>query len=325
MSDILVLAEYADDQISPSMGVPLAVAADLGRPAAVLVTPPGTSVEALVQQLGQHGAQVVYHAESEDLLVSPLVDGLHAAVEAADNVGAVLLPASPDAREAGARLAVRLPNSVFAHDATDVRMVDGRISTTQQSLGGDYTVTAAAKEGIVPVIEVNPSARENAAPAVTAQLVQLQPTQSVGARVVAREERHVASDRPDLRSARIVVSGGRGVGSAENFELVERLADALGAAVGASRAAVDAGYVEHHMQVGQTGVTVAPDLYVAVGISGAIQHRAGMQSAKTIVAIDRDSDAPIFDIADLGVVGDLFTILPALTDEINARRGIAVE
>jgi electron transfer flavoprotein alpha subunit len=204
-------------------------------------------------------------------------------------------------------------------DAVDI---DGDAVATQSVFGGAYTVKSKVRHG-VPVVTlrggaVEPEQHDGPAEVHAIELAAIDPSKAT--RIVGREP-IVGGDRPELTEAAVVVSGGRGVGSAESFSVVEELADSLGAAVGASRAAVDSGYYPHQFQVGQTGKTVAPQLYIALGISGAIQHRAGMQTSKTIISVNKDPEAPIFEISDFGVVGDLFKVAPQLTDEIGKRKG----
>ncbi|HET6503868.1 MAG TPA: electron transfer flavoprotein subunit alpha/FixB family protein [Amycolatopsis sp.] len=319
MAEVLVLVDHGNGELKKVTFELLTAARELGEPAAVVVGAPGTASK-LTAALASYGAAKVYVAESEDAaqyLVTPKVDAL-AVLAGRAAPAAVLVTASAEGKEISGRLAARLGAGLLV-DAVEVNS-DG--SVDQSIFGGAFSVKSASAQGF-PVISVRPGAveavpAEGAAAEETIELPAIDPAKS--ARITGVEP-VVGGDRPELTEASVVVSGGRGVGSAEKFEVVEKLADALGGAVGASRAAVDSGYYPAQFQVGQTGKTVSPQLYIALGISGAIQHRAGMQTSKTIIAVNKDAEAPIFEIADFGVVGDLFAVAPQLTDEVAKRKG----
>ncbi len=318
MAEVLVLVEHADGALKKVTAELITAARALGEPAAVVIGKPGTAAP-LAHGLKEAGAAKIYVAESDvadNYLITPYVDVLASLAESA-TPAAVLLSASADGKEIAGRLAARIGSGLLV-DVVEVKEGNKAIHSI---FGGAFTVEAQAN-GDTPVITVRAGAIEAQPQAGAGEQVSVEvPAAAENATRITAREPAVAGDRPELTEATIVVSGGRGVGSAENFSVVEELADALGAAVGASRAAVDSGYYPGQFQVGQTGKTVSPQLYIALGISGAIQHRAGMQTSKTIVAVNKDEEAPIFEIADYGIVGDLFKVAPQLTEAIKARKG----
>lgn len=322
MSNILTLIELSSTGAVRDTAAPLlAAAARLGTPVAVVAVGPGDGA-ILIDELGRLGAVQVYVIETDQVgrvIATPQVEALVAAA-AATAPAAILTANSVESRDVAARVAVRLRAGLLL-DAVELRTEDDKIITTHSVFGGAYSVEATIDGGL-PVITLRQGAIGVPAPAVVSvgSTITISVTADAAAVIDSVSDATSMSSRPELRGAERVVSGGRGLGSEENFALVEQLADILGAAVGASRAAVDAGYVPQSHQVGQTGITVSPQLYLALGISGAIQHRAGMQTAKTIVAINKDADAPIFDVADFGIVGDVFKVVPQLIEAIEARR-----
>ena len=321
MSEVLVLIDHADGEVKKPTYELLTIARRLGEPSAVFIGS-GDQAAAVAEKVKKYGAakvHVVDDAELKGYLVAPKAEAMQQLVEKAGDVAAVLLPSTMEGREIAGRLAIKIDSGLIT-DAIDVQPGDDSPVTTQSVFAGNYTVTAKVTHG-TPIITVkaNSATPEEAEGAATVE--EFKPTVSESAKraqIVASQPRK-ASGRPELTEAAIVVSGGRGTGG--NFEPVEKLADALGGAVGASRAAVDSGWIPHSFQIGQTGKTVSPQLYIAGGISGAIQHRAGMQTSKTIVAVNKDPEAPIFELVDFGVVGDIHTVFPTAAEKILERKG----
>jgi electron transfer flavoprotein alpha subunit len=312
MSEILVLVDHVDGKVTKPTLELLTIARRLGDPSAVLIGSADTDT------LKKYGAAKIYTVDDSDIkdyLVAPKAEVLAQLVEKT-SPGAVLVPATGEGKEIAARVAVKTESGLIT-DATDVA-ADG--TTTQSVFAGNFTVTAKVTKG-TPVIAVKPNSATPEEAEAAGEQEAFSATVSDAAKTakIVSSEPRKSSGRPELTEAAIVVAGGRGTGG--NFEPVEAFADSLGAAVGASRAAVDSGWYPHAFQIGQTGKTVSPQLYVANGISGAIQHRAGMQTSKTIIAVNKDNEAPIFELVDFGVVGDLHTVLPAATEKVTQRKG----
>lgn len=312
MSNVVVVAEIVEGAVAKPTLELLTIARRLGEPVAVVF---GAAAD-VAAKLGEYGAASVIEVNDPaiaEYLVAPKADALHQIVTA-QSPAAVLLTSTAEGKEIAGRLAVKLDSGIIT-DAVDVG-ADG--TATQSVFAGGYTVTGKVTKG-TPVITVKPNAAAPEAAPAAGSVEPFAGTVNAGGAKIVSSEPKAASGRPELTGAAIVVSGGRGTGG--DFSAVEGLADALGAAVGASRAAVDSGWYPHAYQVGQTGKTVSPQLYIAAGISGAIQHRAGMQTSKAIVAVNTDEEAPIFEMTDLGIVGDLHAVLPAVTEGVRQKKG----
>jgi electron transfer flavoprotein alpha subunit len=317
MTEILVLAEHTGDDVKKVTLELITLARRFGEPSVVWIGPGAEQGQARCAEYGAARIYVAADPAIDDHVVAPAAE-LLAQLVRAKSPAFVLVAGTPQSKEVAGRLAVKIDSGVLT-DAVDLQPGDDGPVAEQSIFGGATIVHSRVRRG-TPIVAVRPNAVALEARPGAAELAPVSLAGDVtGARVTNRvvAER---GERPDLTEASIVVSGGRGTGGAEGFGVIEQLADALGAAVGASRAVTDAGWYPHQFQVGQTGKTVSPQLYMAIGISGAIQHRAGMQTSKTIVAVNKDPEAPIFELADFGVVGDLFKVVPQLLDEISKRK-----
>jgi len=323
MSTILVLIDHetgATKKISKQI---LTVARSLADDVQAAMFGPGASNGAEV--LGAFGASTVYVWNDEAVTsyaTEPQVRALEAALDAS-GADVLMFPSDPFVTDVAARTAVRRGAGVVT-DVVDLDVDGDALVATKAIFGGDMISRCAVRPGIPQFLGIKANAfTAEEAGGQPAQVVELDVALDDAARraEIVEVVEQSTGDRPEMTEASIIVAGGRGLGEAEGFRLIEQLADALGGAVGASRAATDAGWYPHQHQIGQTGKTVAPQLYVGAGISGAIQHRAVMQTSQLIAAINKDADAPIFSIADFGVVGDLHKVIPPLIEEINKRKG----
>jgi electron transfer flavoprotein alpha subunit len=318
VAEILVLAEHAGGDVKKVTLELITLARRFGEPSVVWTGPGAEEGQPRCAEFGAARVYVAADPAFDDYVVAPTAQLLAQLVK--DKAPALVLVAgTPESKEVAARLAVKTDSGLLT-DAVNLTPGEDGSPVAEQSIFGGATIVHSRVTRGTPIVAMRPNAVAPESAAGPAELSQVSLSgEATGARVTGRvvAER---GERPDLTEASIVVSGGRGTGGAEGFQIIETLADSLGAAVGASRAVTDAGWYPHQFQVGQTGKTVSPQLYMAIGISGAIQHRAGMQTSKTIIAVNKDPEAPIFELADFGVVGDLFKVVPQLLEEIGKRK-----
>jgi electron transfer flavoprotein alpha subunit len=318
MAAILVYAELSEGKVTSTSLELVTKARDLGDVYAVAL---GAGAKAAAATLGKHGAKVVHVNEDkvfDDYIAEPATDAVASLYEK-EKPDLILFGFTPDSREVAGRLAARLGVGLISN-ASDVAAKDGGFLARVPYFGG--AKMASMKANATPaIVLVRPKSFEASEAGGAAEVKQLElavADASKRAHVIERVAE--ASEKVKLEDARVVISGGRGMGGPQNFPLLEDLAGALGGAVGASRAVVDAGWVPYSMQVGQTGKSVRPGVYIAVGISGAMQHTVGMKTSKVIIAINKDAEAPIMKMADLGVVGDALKIVPALTAAVKKKK-----
>jgi electron transfer flavoprotein alpha subunit len=318
MAAILVYAELSQGKLASTSLELMTKARELGDVYAIAL---GSGAKTAAATLGKHGAKAVHVNEDaafDDYIAEPATDAVAALYEK-EKPDLILFGFTPDSREVAGRLAARLGAGLIAN-ASDVEAQDGGFVARVPYFGGSK-VAAMKANGKPAIILVRPKSSEISETGGTAEVKELDGAVADGSKRSHIAERVVeASEKVKLEDARVVISGGRGMGGPQNFPMLEDLANALGGAVGASRAVVDAGWVPYSMQVGQTGKSVRPGVYIAVGISGAMQHTVGMKTSKIIIAINKDAEAPIMKMADLGVVGDALKIVPALTAAVKAKK-----
>jgi electron transfer flavoprotein alpha subunit len=327
MGELLVLIDHTEGQPKKLSLQMLAaanqVAGQTGDTVAAVWLGEGASGAAEV--LGKHGAAKLYawdSADAQGYVTLPQVEALEQVLETS-GAEALLFASTNHVKDVAARLAIRTDAGVIT-DATGLEVVDGKLQATKEVFGGELITRCTFADGKKQFVGISNNAfpvEETGGGAAEVVAIDVSLSELATRSKVTSVEKQVDADRPDIAEAAIVVSGGRGLGKEEGFELMEKLADLMGAGVGASRAATDAGWYPHRYQIGQTGRTVSPMLYIGSGISGAIQHRAGMQTSQHIVAINKDAEAPIFQIADFGIVGDLYNVVPKLIEELESRKG----